>query len=155
MSESTTHQRASVSQRLRRNQRERTRYAEDPTINDTRRNSYEANRHAINDRRRANRRRAEREANQHSRRRALLAARRNRFDPAVFCPADDDISNLEDVMAQRQQALNAARQSMGVDIKNGDPCKHCGAKIFAKESFPSPLSRFRANITGLGGDSLL
>ena len=116
-----THRRASDARRLRRNQRDRTRNANNPATNDKNRRSYAANRHAINTRRRA-------------RRQSLLAARRDHFDHAVFRMAEEDISNLSDVISQRQQALHAARESTGVNIKIAEPCAHCGARIFAKES---------------------
>ena len=67
-------------------------------------------------------------------RQSLLAARRNRFDHTVFGVAEEDISNLSDVMSRRQQALDAARESTGVNIKIAEPCAHCGARLFAKES---------------------
>lgn len=37
-------------------------------------------------------------------------------------------------MAQRTQALDAARDEMGDTIKNADPCTQCGAKLFGKEA---------------------
>ena len=126
MDASIIHQRASDVQRLRRNQRERTRYA--------------AERDAISGRRREHRQ-------------SLLAARRNRFDYTVFGVAEEDISNLSDVISQRQQALHAARESTGVNIKIAEPCAHCGARISPKslegcaartgKDFPLPYQRCR------------
>ena len=78
------------------------------------------------------RRRAKRKATERSRRDSVLAARRNRFDSQVFRELEDGISILQEVMAQRKQDLDAARDKMGGTIKNADPCTHYGAKLFAK-----------------------
>ena len=101
--------------RLRRNQWERARYARhQDSINHRRRSTHAAT--------------------QQRRRESLIAARRSRFNSAVFDIAEEDISHLQDVMSQRQQALDAARESTGVNIKIAEPCAHCGARLFAKES---------------------
>lgn len=122
-----------AAQRLRRNESDRAKYANHRTeINDKRRVRYESNKEDII--KRNARRRTHRQAAQHDRRHTILAKKRRHFDAAVFCEADHDISNLQDVISQRRQQLEAARASLGISISTADPCVHCGATLFGKES---------------------
>ena len=52
----------------------------------------------------------------------MLTATRKRFDSGIFCETEDDTSNLR------------VNQWGSTLINNADPCAHCGAKLFAKES---------------------
>ena len=118
----------SDARRLRNNYRERTSYAHsNDAINERRCIAHGMNKDAVNARRRDNRK-----ATQQSCRYSVLAARSNLFDYEVFRGLEDDTSHLQEVMAQRKQALDATRDEMGVTIKNADPCTQCGAKLFGK-----------------------
>ena len=86
------------------------------TINERRRIAYGVKEDAVN-----TRRRAARKATQQHRRDSVVAARRNRFDSAIFCELEDHIPHLQEVMAQRKQDLDAARDEMGVTTNKADP----------------------------------
>lgn len=107
-------------QRLRRRERDRNNKA---SINERRRKTHSQNAPSHNDHQRSYRRK---------RRASVLSANRSRFDDILR--DQQDISRLHSVISQRRQALQAVREDMGVTVKNADPCRHCGAKLFAKES---------------------
>ena len=44
------------------------------------------------------------------------------------------MSNFQDVLARRQQALDTTRDSAGVALKMANPCQHCGVNLFVKET---------------------
>ena len=58
----------------------------------------------------------------------------DRWETAVFCIGGHEVSNFQDVLVRRQQALDTARDSAGVALKRANPCQHCGVKLFAKET---------------------
>ncbi|CAM9479393.1 unnamed protein product [Ectocarpus sp. 12 AP-2014] len=93
-----------------------------------------ANTAAINARRKNGRhaRRDQLNSIRRKRRTDIIRARRQRFDN-IFGIVNDG-ALLQDIVQNRISALEEARRDMGVTIQMTDPCVHCGAKLFAKES---------------------
>ena len=148
-------------QRLRRNQHARTEYAARKSAileerrlarsqnknlsNEARRKEHHARKTSINCNRRIayavnsadiNSRRRSRQAAQRQARGSVLAEGRDRWETAVFCTdrRGCEVSNFQDALARRQQALDTARDSAGVALKTANPRQHCGVKLFAKET---------------------
>lgn len=93
--------------------------------------NYAKNKATITDKRREHDR-----SYQRRRRASILAANRLRVGLRLdeIQRHDDDMSCLRNVVGQRRDALQAAREQVGIQLKRADPCPYCGAQLFEKES---------------------
>lgn len=87
------------------------------------RSNYTRNKAAVNTRHRSH---------DKVRRADIFTANRRRFDELLR--RQEDVSRLRGLIIQRREALEAAREEVGLMLKNAEPRHHCGAKLFAKGS---------------------
>ena len=97
---------------------------------------YERNKTSINDKRRRNhvKKKGEVYARQRASRAAIIARKRKDFESTFFPESQSQISALRHVLRHREDVLQATRDGFGITIEDGQPCEHCDAKLFAKES---------------------
>ena len=73
-------------------------------------------------------------ARRHASKAAIIARKRNKSKATLFGELQSQIPNLQHVLRHREDVLQAERDGLGITIEDGEPCEHCGAMLFPKES---------------------